>query len=180
VAVSRLAEIAATLVLIGTFAWAGTLKVGRPNRWRSYLSTYGLPRLIKGAAFLGVPWVELGIALALVLGRTAVGAGAAAVLVVLFSASILRARRLQQSDKLDCGCLGGRTARDYRILLLRNAALGVAALVLIASPPRDWQPVLSLSGPGMLAAALILLIGAASWAGWQILSHYQRLGATST
>jgi hypothetical protein len=177
--VSRLVQIAATLVLFGSFAWAGALKVARPMRWRNSLSTYGLPRLIRGAAFLGIPWAELGIAVALVLGRTVLGGAAAMALVVLFSASILRARRLQQSDMLDCGCFGGRTARDYRILLLRNAALGGAALVLLASPPHDWQPVGYPSASGALAAALALLIAALSWAGWQMRTHYRRVGATS-
>ena len=173
---SRFATIGLSVLLAVTFAWAGGLKVLRPDRWRSSLATYGLPRLLRGTAFLVTPWVELGVATALVLGFIRIGAGTAFVLTLVFCAAILRARHLQRSDKLDCGCFGGHTERDYRLLLLRNAVLGAAAVALLAAPA-DEQPLLSASPAEAWAVVLSLVLGAAGWVLWQLRLHHHRVAS---
>jgi uncharacterized membrane protein YphA (DoxX/SURF4 family) len=173
----RAAEVALIAVLGVLFAWAGALKIGRPRRWRESLSTYGLPRPIRVAALLGVPWIEIGVAAALALGRVLEGATAAAVLAAAFAVAIIRARSLQRSDKLDCGCFGGRKARDYRVLLLRNGAIGIAALLVLAGARHDPAS-RSAPTPALLVAYLVLFMAAGCWAGWQVVRHYRAVATT--
>jgi hypothetical protein len=173
----RAAEVALIAVLAVVFAWAGTLKIARPNRWRESLSTYGLPRPVRVAALLGLPWIEIGVAAGLALGRVVEGAVAAAVLAAAFTVAILRARSLQRSDKLDCGCFGGRTARDYRVLLLRNGAIEVAALLVLAGAFNDLAR-RSASAPALLVAYVILFVAAGCWASWQLVRHHRAVATT--
>jgi uncharacterized membrane protein YphA (DoxX/SURF4 family) len=168
----RAAEVALIAALGVVFAWAGALKVARPRRWRESLFRYGLPRPVRVAALLGVPWIEIGVAAGLALGRVVEGAAAAAVLAAAFAVAILRARSLQGSDKLDCGCFGGRTARDYRVLLLRNGVIGVAALLVLAGATNDLAN-RSASASALLVAFLVLFVAAGCWAGWQVMRHYR-------
>jgi hypothetical protein len=123
----------ASVVLAATFAWAGTMKVARADRWHKDLVAYGLARPIRGAGFLLLPWVELAIAVAMVAGRARAAAGVAVGLMALFCLAVLRARRLSGSDKIGCGCFGGSGLHDYRVLLLRNVALGALAAFVLAS-----------------------------------------------
>jgi uncharacterized membrane protein YphA (DoxX/SURF4 family) len=173
----RAAEIALIAVLAVVFAWAGALKIARPRRWRESLSMYGLPRPVRVAALLGVPWVEMGVAAGLALGLVVEGAAAAAVLAAAFTVAILRARSLQRSDKLDCGCFGGRTARDYRVLLLRNGAIEVAALLVLGGAVNDLAR-RSASASALLVAYVVLFVAAGCWVGWQLVRHYRAIATT--
>ena len=52
-----------------------------------------------------------------------------------FSAAIVRARVRDGRDAVACGCFGGSRARDYRLLLARNAALAARRRRGLAASP---------------------------------------------
>jgi hypothetical protein len=143
------------------FGWAGLAKVVRAERWRQDLLRYRLPRSIRISGFLLVPWVELSIAVALAAGARLTGAASALGLLLVFSAAILRARLLQQGNKLGCGCFGGSALLDYRVMLLRNAAIMALLVFLLAADSE---------GAGQTPVGLLglLLVVALLWIGWQV------------
>lgn len=162
------------------FAWAGLAKVLRAERWRQDLLRYRLPRLVRASAFLLLPWVELSVVVALIAGAPAVGAAVALGLMVAFSAAILRARLLQQGNKLGCGCFGNSTVLDYRIMLLRNAAMA-ALLVLVLAADAQGDGRQTAVSIGLLAVLLGLVgVAAALWISWQIGVHVQRQRQTQS
>jgi hypothetical protein len=65
-----------------------------------------------------------------------------------------------------CGCFGTSTARDYRILLLRNALLAggasIAALAGVDSP-RISVPDLPRAGDALPAALALVGVVVAAW-----------------
>lgn len=113
-------------LLVLAFSWAGLAKLLRFGRWRAALSGYGFYGGVEKAVALGVPLVELGVVVLLLFGPARAGAALVLALVALFSLAILNARSVR-GDRLPCGCFGGRSERDYRLLLIRNAVLGAAA-----------------------------------------------------
>jgi hypothetical protein len=164
------------------FAWAGLAKVLRAERWRQDLLRYRLPRLVRASAFLLLPWVELSVVMALIAGSPTMGAAVALGLMLVFSAAILRARLLQQGNKLGCGCFGNSTVLDYRIMLLRNAALAALLVFVLAADAQGDGRHTPVSLPsGLLVGLLGLVVGAAAlWIGWQIGVHVQRLRQTQS
>ncbi len=113
-------------LLVLCFSWAGLVKLVRFGRWRAALGGYGFSGDVEKVVALGVPFAELGVVALVVLGPARAGGALVLALVALFSLAILHARRLR-GDRLPCGCFGGGSARDYRLLLMRNATLGAAA-----------------------------------------------------
>jgi hypothetical protein len=161
-----------SLIVALAFAWAGLAKIGAPERWRKDLTAYRLGRPFRGLGWLVLPWLELLVPVVAVAGHARLSAGLALVLLVAFSATILRARILGGSNQLACGCFGGHATRDYRLLLVRNAALAAPAAYVVAAgspqgllslaPPHPW---LLLGGLGLVAGAWIL---------WQLRSRLRR------
>ncbi len=144
----------ASLLLAAAFGWAAAAKVLRPGAWNAALAGYRLPRSVSRAALVGVPAGEVGVAVLLVVGGRSGRAGAVAAVAMLsaFSLAVLRARR-ERGDRLPCGCFGGSGARDFRALLVRNAALGLLAAVVLVVPEVDWD----VSRPDLVPAALAAL-----------------------
>jgi hypothetical protein len=165
-----------SVVLAAAFAWAGAMKVLRADRWRSDLRTYRLSRPLRGLGFLLLPWVELAVAVALVVGEARVGAGVALALITVFCVAIVRARRVTGSDRLGCGCFGTTKVRDYRILLLRNAFLGVLAVsILTSGRDRALGEAFPSEGPGLLLALLATSgVAAGAWILWQVTAWTRR------
>jgi hypothetical protein len=91
---------------------------------------------------VGVPVAELAVVATVVVGAPALTSALALGLVASFSAAVVRARVRGGGDAVPCGCFGGSRARDYRLLLARNAALaGLAAIGLGArAPVVAWWP----------------------------------------
>ena len=167
----------ASVPLAGAFAWAGTMKVLEPERWRLDLVSYQVSRLFRVPAFLLLPWIELGISLALVAGAARSGAVLAIGLLGIFCVAIVRARLVLGSDKLGCGCFGGTRIRDYRLLLARNLALAALAGMIIVSSGRHPSIArgLDLGGPGALPLLLsILAVIAVAWIVWQMRQWMRR------
>jgi hypothetical protein len=162
-------------VLAVVFGWAGLIKVFAPGRWRKDLQAYRLPRPLRAFGLLLVPWLELLVPAAVVGGQAGVGAGLAVVLLLIFSAAIVRARILVGSNQLACGCFGGHATRDYRLLLLRNALLmGPAAYVLASGISLRSARVLA---PVVSQAAVVfggLAVAAAAWVLLQVGLHLRQ------
>jgi hypothetical protein len=164
--------------LAATFAWAALAKVLRRARWRTALSAYELPGALRAIAAPTVPAAEGAIATALFVGATRVGAAASVALLATFSGALLYARE-RRGDRLPCGCFGRATDRDYRVLLARNALLGVLAAVLLVSGRNvtlsaGW----SLPSGGEVVPALLVAAGIAvvAWMVWQVSSSLGERG----
>jgi hypothetical protein len=155
------------------FGWAGLTKVLGPDRWRTDLRvTYRLPRFVAAAGFVIVPWSELGVSLALLTGWYRLGGAIATLLLVVSSVAIVRARVIQGTNRLSCGCFGGSAPRDYRVLLLRNGALIVLALTIVAASAEGPLPH---GRVDVLAGALVpLAIVAAIWTLRQVKAYLRR------
>lgn len=164
------------LILAITFACSAVAKVVRFRTWRALVPRYGLPAGIDAATILGVPIAEGVIPVLFVAGASRAGAAFALVLLAAFSLAVLRARRLE-GDRLPCGCFGKATTRDYRVTILRNALLALAAaLVLLAG--RDVMLFEGLGAPSgsEVVAVPLVIIGAATigWLLWSVLAASRR------
>jgi hypothetical protein len=99
------------------------------------------------------------------LGLTSSAGLASLVVLGLFSAAVVLGR-VRVGRRLDCGCFGASSARDYRLLLARNGALALAAVVA-------WQEGIDApvggslgmpSGTELVPATLVVLgIALAAW-----------------
>ena len=147
------------LTLSIAFAWAAFSKLASYQRWRSALRGYGLPGGLERAALWGTPALEF-IAVVLTLtGPIEVAGALILTLLASFSIVVLRARAIK-GDRLPCGCFGGSTERDYRLMLIRNAVLGLPAAVLVLSGDAGLIDRLdSLQGSDLLPLGLVLLAG---------------------
>jgi hypothetical protein len=169
----------ASVLLAATFAWSGSMKILRAERWRLDLVSYRLNRPLRAAGFLLLPWVEVGIAGALVAGAARTGAMLAIGLLGIFCVAIVRARLLLGTDKLGCGCFGGARIHDYRLLLARNIALASLAAVVVSGRDPSTARGLDLGGPSALLwlmSALALI--AAAWVLWQASRRMHRQDQT--
>lgn len=157
----------AAAVLGLTFTAAGVTKLARGAAWRRTLSAYRLPGGVSRLVASVVPIVELAIVGLVVVGLGATAGLVSLVALVSFSAAIV-VGRVRSGRRLGCGCFGGSTTRDYRVLLTRNLALVGIALGAWRMG-EDAPPVRSLREPGgadLLPAALIVLgLALAAWVG---------------
>jgi Methylamine utilisation protein MauE len=159
----------ASALLAGTFGWAGVTKLVDRRGWRRTLAGYALPAAVRRTVGLGVPLAELGVPAAVLLGSPRAGARLALVLLAAFSLVILRTRVRGGSREITCGCFGGATARDFRLLLGRNAVLAAAAVASAgapASPMLHWP---GSPGEGELLPFLLAVTGCAValFTGWR-------------
>jgi hypothetical protein len=169
-----------TLGLAAVFAWSSLTKVLRPERWTADVRRYRLPQAVKRIVVLVVPWLELAIAVALLAGWTNLAGTVAFVVLAAFSLAIIRLHRILATKAVPCGCLGGTSSRDYRLLLARNALLALAALVLVSAAPADSDQRYPVASGGTVVLAAILLIAAASaWAIFYAAHVYARDAGTS-
>ena len=129
----------ARLILGGVILAAGLLKVTHPAKSAMAVRAYEvLPITI--ANFLGyaLPWVEVGIALLLIIGvAVKPGAWAGGFLMVLFIIAISQA--WARGLTIDCGCFGGggqvaQGETKYLEEILRDAGLTLLALYLVKFP----------------------------------------------
>jgi hypothetical protein len=158
------------------FAWAAAAKVVRFMDWRSALAGYALPRSAQSLAVAGVPVVE-GAVVGLVLVGELPPAGALSIVMVsVFSLAILR-RRAIEGNRLPCGCFGGATTRDYRVMLARNLLIALmAAVVLMGGAGVSVFDGLRAPGHRDLLPAALVLAGVTliTWMVAQISSSLRR------
>lgn len=147
------------LALAIAFGWAAVSKLANYQRWRGALRGYELPGRLERVALLGTPALEA-VAVGLILtGPLEVAGALILALLASFSIVVLRAR-VTKGDRLPCGCFGGATERDYRLMLTRNAVLGLPAAVLVLSGQAGLIDRLeSLQGSDVFPLGLVLLAG---------------------
>ena len=145
--------------LVIAFAWAAFSKVASYERWRGALRGYGLPGGFERVAGPGTPALEIVAVLLVLTGPLEVAGAVMLALLASFCLVILSARA-SKGDRLPCGCFGGTTERDYRLMLIRNAALAVPAGVLVLSGESGLIDRLrSVEGSDVLPLGLVLLAG---------------------
>ena len=148
---------AAAWAVTATFAWAAVAKSLDRRAWFSAVVGFGFNGVTGRIVMVAVPLAELSIVALFLWGRLDIGATLTLVLVASFSGAIVRARAVERSDRVPCGCFGGARRVDYRLLLARNAGLAaLAALVLLA--PGSSSLALP-RGTELLPTALIVVAG---------------------
>ena len=117
------------------FGFAAAHKLRDPAAFRSALAGYRLlPDGLVAPVARGLPWLELGLAVALLLPTsTSLAAWLAAALLALYAgavaANLARGRR-----EIDCGCAGAGGSRPLGSSLLVRNALLIVALLLLSTP----------------------------------------------
>lgn len=150
--------ISATALAIA-FAWAALSKLASYDRWRGALRGYGLSGAFERVAGIGTPSLEI-VAVVLVLTGPLELAGALILALLASFCLVILSARASMGDRLPCGCFGGTTERDYRLMLIRNAALAVPAGVLVLSGETGLIDRLgSVEGSDVLPFGLVLLAG---------------------
>ena len=133
---------AARLVLAVVWAWAGLAKISDPDAATRAVRAYELfpEALVKPIAW-GLPFVELGLALLLLIGLATRPAGwVSAVLFVAFIAMIGSA--WARGLSIDCGCFGGGgvtnrfDASKYAEEIVRDVVL-LGLSLFVALGPRS-------------------------------------------
>jgi hypothetical protein len=155
----------AVAVLGAAFGWSAGAKIARPASWRRVLGAHGLPPWVQRASVIGVPLAEVAIVGLVVMGMHRTAGIVALVILAAFSAALLHARR-RFGNVVACGCFGTSGARDYRILLLRNALLcGGASIAAFGGvdAPLVSVPGLPTAGDALPAALAVIGIVVAAW-----------------
>jgi hypothetical protein len=154
---------APALALAAVFAASVGAKLLRARLWSRTVADHGLPRPLDAVATATVPVAETAIPVLILTGAARAGAALALVLLVAFSAALLRLRT-RVGDRVPCGCFGRRRSRDVRLLLLRNAGIGLVAVVALTGPDRialdlpryaDVLPAVLAAGGAVLAVILL-------------------------
>lgn len=172
----------ARLVLALVFAVAGATKLLDLRGSRRAIADFGVPESLARPAGLGLPLVELAVALALVPGRTAWAASLAAValLATFITGMVLN---LARGQKPDCHCFGqlhsepigtGSIARNT-VLLAMAVFVGVAGRASAGDSAVSWLG--TLSGAEQIGLA-VSLTGLALFAlqGWLLVNVVQQNG----
>ena len=161
-----------------TFGAAAIAKIAHRRTWRRALATYQLPPGIVGPVAIGVPVLELTIAVMPVLGFSSTAGFVALSALVAFSAAVV-VGRLRVGRRLGCGCFGSSATRDYRLLLVRNLALAGVAIVAWRAGD-DAVVVRSLESPaGSDLVPLVLVVvglALATWVGTAVAASGRRNG----
>ena len=161
-----------------TFGAAAIAKIAHRRTWRRALATYRLPPGIVGPVAIGVPVLELTIAVMPVLGFSSTAGFVALSALVAFSAAVV-VGRLRVGRRLGCGCFGSSATRDYRLLLIRNLALAGVAIVAWRAGD-DAVVVRSLESPaGSDLVPLVLVVvglALATWVGTAVAASGRRNG----
>lgn len=146
-------------VLVIAFAWAALSKLAGYGRWRGALRGYGLPGSFERVAGFGTPALEI-VAVVLILTGPLEVAGAVILALLASFCLVILSAHASKGDRLPCGCFGGTTERDYRLMLIRNALLAVPAGALVLSGESGLIDRLgSVEGSDVLPFGLVLLAG---------------------
>jgi methylamine dehydrogenase accessory protein MauD len=156
------------LVLAGVFAVAAVGKLTDRAGSREAVARFGVPAGLVGLVSAGLPVVELGVAVGLVVVATAVWAAVAAgALLVVFCGAIVRL--MVRGEAPDCHCFGSvGSAPVGGGTLVRNLVLvGLAGFVAVAGWGHGGESVgqlaVSLGAVAIVLGVVIVLQGAFSW-----------------
>ena len=141
---------AARLALAVVWAWAGLAKIDDPAAAEQAVRAYRLlPEALVPAFGFGLPFLELGLALLLLVGfGTRIAAALSAVLFLVYIGSI--ASVWARGISIDCGCFGGGGAvaasqTAYWQEILRDCGFLLLAVWLL------WRPRTFLAADSLLA-----------------------------
>jgi hypothetical protein len=151
--------------LIAAFAWSAIAKAVRPSAWRRALAGFDLPRPLAVPALVAVPLAEAIVVGLGLLGLASAAAWLALTLLVAFSLAVVRTR-LRTGESVPCGCFGARTARDWRLVLGRNALIAAVAAWVLAQgsgATARWQDLIPRGGQVIPAALAIGGVVVAAW-----------------
>jgi hypothetical protein len=165
----------AAAALASVFAWAAVSKVAGWRRWRRALADHGLSPALERTAAWTVPVAEAYVPVLVMAGMPRLAAAWSALLLVVFSLALVRARH-RVGGQVPCGCFGGRHAIGIRTALGRNVALLWTATFVFArsseSPTITWpgMPASSDAIPltltcGALAASALVAWRTSLWLG---------------
>ncbi|MGI8711631.1 MAG: MauE/DoxX family redox-associated membrane protein [Solirubrobacteraceae bacterium] len=169
--------LAARLALAAVYLMAAVGKLTDRGGSRLAVERFGIPEALSGVVGVGLPLVELAIAVGLIVVASAAWAAVgAAVLLVIFCLAI--ARSLARGEAPDCHCFGSvGSAPVGRATLARNAGLiALAAFVAVAGWNNSGDSIVGAADN--LGAATIILGGAivAQMAfSWQLFQQNGRL-----
>lgn len=126
------------LLLAVVFAVSGGAKVASLEGSRRSAAALGLPARAAAVAGTALPFVEIGIALFLLVAETARAAAATAA-ALLAAFTVLVVRSLGRGERPPCRCFGQLDDRPISAAtVVRNVVLlAGAALVVAAGPGRD-------------------------------------------
>ena len=128
------------LLIAATWLWAGLAKIGDPAASLRAVRAYRvLPEWLAQGVAYGLPWLEIALALLLLLGlATRLAAFLSAVLLLAFLAGMISAAA--RGLRIECGCFGGGGdlaaggVTRYTAEILRDVGLLVVFGLLAAFP----------------------------------------------
>ncbi len=158
----NVAVLTATLALAAVFAVAGLAKLRDPRGSREATAAFGVPRALVGTVAIGLPAVEIAVALLLLPVVTRWWAAVSALaLLVIFCLAIGRA--MARGEAPECRCFGQlHSAPAGWSTLARNAVLAAAAVFVVARGHHTgasvfaWMSELDRLAWGLLALGLAL------------------------
>lgn len=131
---------ATALALLFGMAAQHKLGVLKNKRFAAQMQAYALlPESLVGPAARVMPWLELGVALALLVPQTRAAAAVLAVALLLMYAVAMAINILRGRSDIDCGC-GDAPQQLSWWLVARNGALALLALLpLVPATARALQ-----------------------------------------
>jgi peroxiredoxin/uncharacterized membrane protein YphA (DoxX/SURF4 family) len=175
--------LAIKLILVLVLIVAGSAKLFDRDGTAEALSGFGVPKRLIGPSTLGLPFLELGLAMALLPGATAWWAalGTAGLLAIFCGAIIYL---LAKGRSPECHCFGQLYSKPIsQVTLLRNfILLGLAALLVTIGTGPDALGWLSDLNTGQKALLLVTIAGLAllGWIGWLLSRLLKQLEALLT
>jgi hypothetical protein len=147
-------------IVVGPFmVVAGILKARQRSAFETSLQSYAFvpPNLRRPLSF-GIPALEAALGAAVLTLQVPVLAGlATAILLLTFTAATVKAAGW--SGSAGCGCFGPAHVSSVRVLLARNAALSVLALIptIVAFDPSQVVTI-AIGGIALLALVVLTLV----------------------
>lgn len=150
--------LAAALVVGPVMVIAGVLKARQRGAFETSLQSYTfLPLNLRRPLSFAIPALEAALGVAVLTLQVPVLAGlATAVLLLTFSAATVKIAGW--SGSADCGCLGAAHVSSVRVLLARNAALIVLALIPTIVALDASQPAAVAAGGSALLVLVVLML----------------------
>ena len=174
----------AQLVLVAVFAVAGVSKLVDPAGFRNGLTGFGAPFGLHRPVAASLPWIELAVAVLLLLPTTVWWAGLAALLCLLAFTTLI-GLHLAQGRRPACNCFGQASPQPISgNSLLRNGALIACSLLIVSFGPSHeysgpvawWQAFATeFDVASILIGVLLVLAMLSGWVVFGLLRQQGRL-----